>query len=96
MVEELDLLLMLAAGRVFWRGSSLATTTWFLGATFGSSPSLWLWCSVLLCALLVCVFCGGVRFGVLCINYFFFLNDAVVLLTFIKKKKSFRWPPTDD
>jgi hypothetical protein len=61
-MAELDLQLMLAAG-IFWRGSSLATTAQFLGVSFGSSPNLWQWCSVLSCALLVCVFVDGVHFA---------------------------------
>jgi hypothetical protein len=49
------MLLKLAAGRIFRCGTTLATTVQFTGGFFGSSPS-W-WCSVLLCALLVCVVC---------------------------------------
>jgi hypothetical protein len=56
MAEELVLLLVLAAGRDFWRGSSLVTTAKFSGGLFGSSPSLWWRYSVLLCEL-VCVVC---------------------------------------
>jgi hypothetical protein len=57
LAEELVLLLVLAAGRDFWCGSSLVTTAQFSSGLFGSSPSLWWWCSVLLCELLLCVFC---------------------------------------
>jgi hypothetical protein len=57
LAEELVLLLVLVAGRDFWRGSSLVTTAQFSSGLFGSSPNLWWWCSVLLCKLLVCVVC---------------------------------------
>jgi hypothetical protein len=56
-VEELEMLLLLAAGRNFRRGTTLATTAvQFTGGFFGSSPSLW-WCSVMLCSLLACAVC---------------------------------------
>jgi hypothetical protein len=43
-------------------------------------------CGVRLFLLGVCL-CGGVRFGVLCTNCYFFLNDIVVLpLLFVLKK----------
>jgi hypothetical protein len=57
MAEELVLLLVLAVGRDFWHGSSLVTTAQFSSGLFGSSPSLWWWCSDLLCELLVCIVC---------------------------------------
>jgi hypothetical protein len=56
MVEEFEMLPLLAAGCDFRRGTMLATTAQFTGGFFGSSPGLW-WCSVMLCALLACVVC---------------------------------------
>jgi hypothetical protein len=66
MAEELVLLLVLAGGCDFWRGSSLVTTAQFSGGSFGSSPSLWWWGSVLLCELLVCLFVWWCSFDALC------------------------------
>ena len=62
LVEEFELPLWLAAGRVFWRGTTLATTAQFAAASFASSPSLW-WCSVLLGVLFACVVCVVVVFA---------------------------------
>jgi hypothetical protein len=69
LAEGLVLLLVLAAGRDFWRGSSLVTTAQFSSGLFGSSVPVCgggvVFCCVSCwCALFVC---GGVRFGVLCI-----------------------------
>ena len=61
MVEEFEVPLRLAAGRVFWRGTTLATTARFAAVSFASSPSLW-WYSVLLGVLFVCVVCVVVVF----------------------------------
>jgi hypothetical protein len=76
LVEELfELPLRLAVGRNFkvaqhwrWRRSS----QWF---AWGSSPRLW-WCSVLLCALFVCVACVVVVFVLTC--------DVKLLLLLLK------------
>ena len=87
MVEEFEVPLRLAAGRGFWRGIALATTTQFAAASFASSPSLW-WCSVLLGALFVWWWCSLRRVMYEC---FFFLYDVAVLLPFISKKNSFPW-----
>ena len=62
LVEEFELPLWLAAGRGFWRGTTLATTALFAAASFASSPSLW-WCSVLLGVLFACVVCVVVVFA---------------------------------
>ena len=61
MVEEFEVPLRLAAGRGFWRGTALATTTQFAAVSFASSPSLW-WCKVLLGVLFACVVCVVVVF----------------------------------
>ena len=61
MVEEFEVLLWLAAGHDFWRGTALAMTAQFAAASFASSPSLW-WCTVLLSALFAYVACVVVVF----------------------------------
>jgi len=61
MVEEFEMPLRLVAGRDFWRGTTLATTTQFAGGFF------WL-LSQFVAVVFCCVrcLCGGVRFGTLC------------------------------
>jgi len=83
MVEEFEMSLWLAVGRDIWRGTALVTTAQFAGDFF------WLLfqfvavkCSV------VCVVCVVVVFAsTYYVQYFFFLYDAAVLLSFISKKK---------
>ena len=65
MVEEFEVPLRPAAGRDFWRGTTLATTAQFAAVPFASSPSLW-WCSVLLSVLFACVVCVVVVFASAC------------------------------
>jgi hypothetical protein len=57
LAEGLVLLLVLAAGRDFWRGSSLVTTAQFSSGLFGSSLPVCGGGGVLLCELLMCVVC---------------------------------------
>ena len=65
-VEEFELSLAIAAGRGFWRGTTLVTTAQFAVTYFRLlSQVVMVWCSVVWCAF-VCVHCvcgGGVCFG---------------------------------
>jgi hypothetical protein len=45
---------------------------------------------VCVCSLFVSLLCGGVRFGELCTNCYFFLNDIAVLLLLFQKKNIMR------
>jgi hypothetical protein len=83
MVEELELLLKIAVGREFWRDTTLVTTAQLTGGFFGSSPSLWRWCSVLLYVVsMLFVWCSLRR---VMYTYLFFLYDMTVLVPSIKK-----------
>jgi hypothetical protein len=86
LAERLVLLLVLAAGRDFWRGSSLVTTAQFSSGLFGSSVPVCgggvVFCCVSCWCALFVWWCSFRRVMYYC---FFFLNDAAVLLPFIKK-----------
>jgi hypothetical protein len=74
--------------------SGLLLSTWLIvgdddavsSGLSGSSPCLWR-CSVLLCALLVCVVCVVVFASARYVKLLFFLYDMEVLLPFIKKPR---------
>lgn len=79
MVEEFE---VLAAGRGFWRGPVLATTTQFTTVSFVSSPNLWCWSSVFVeCFFLVVVFASTCYVTLLLL---FLYDDTVVFLPLFK------------
>jgi len=75
------LLLRLAAGRGFWRGTALVTAAQFLMAYFQLLPPVCggvvLYCMCCLCVLFVWWWCS-LQYNC----FFFFLNDIAVLLLY--------------
>jgi hypothetical protein len=85
MVEERGKAVRACSGPQLRRGTSLVTTTHVLKAGFVSLSQVveggGVLCRVMcVCSLFVGLLCGGVRFGELCANCYFFLNDTAVLL----------------
>jgi hypothetical protein len=90
MVEERGKAVRACSGPRLRRGTSLVTTAQVLKAGFvflsqvvGGGGVL---CRVVcVCSLFEGLLCRGVRFGELCINCYFFLNDIAVLLLLFKR-----------
>jgi hypothetical protein len=90
MVEERGKAVRACSGPQLRRGTSLVTTTHVLKAGFVSLSQVveggGVLCRVMcVCSLFVGLLCGGVRFGELCANCYFFLNDTAVLLFLFQK-----------
>jgi hypothetical protein len=96
MVEEHEMAARACSGPRLHRGTSLVTTVHVLKAGFAFLSQVvggdGVLCRVVscrvvcVCSLFMGLLCGGVRFGELCTNCYFFLNDIAVPLLLFQKK----------